>query len=78
MIFVSFWATMKDGDLSNSFIGNMEISPKDLGIRNAEYTMEIGGIEDIECLEKHIFDTLIERGVEVTAVSIINWRRFGT
>jgi hypothetical protein len=70
MMFVSFWATFQEGDLSNSFMGNMEI-PMD----------SFTGIGDVEFAEGFIRDRLndgIEEVAKVSSVTITNWKRFNT
>lgn len=67
-MFVSYWATFKHGDLSNSFHGNDEI-----------HGCLIESLDDVRVIEKYIMAKLnkdIEEVAKVSSVTLTNWKSF--
>lgn len=74
-VFISFWATFVAGDLSNSFMGNIEVTAGELGLD----AISISGMDDLKFLEgyiKHKINTDVEEEVKVLTISIVNWKPF--
>ena len=74
-IFVTYWATFYEGDLTDSFMGNAEVTAFALGVKE----IDIMGIEGVRYLERHIASTLndgIEEVSHVGSVTVLNWRVF--
>lgn len=73
-LFVSYWAMMNGGGMSDSFIGNHQFTADNLGISSDKII--IGDICDVELLESEVKSYLQSEQLDVSAVSIINWRKF--